>query len=184
MRSCLALLCLSCLLLLGCGSSDDGPNGSVQAVAGSGSVRAVAPLPDPKGRPVLVVEGVRGGNAGTRTKIDLATLRRLPQATLTVNDPFKRQSVTYGGVTMKDLLAAAGVPRTAGNLLVHALDDYHVDLPAQDLREDTILAWTAGGRPIPVAQGGPVRMIFADSHELGRNRDNWIWSIDWMRAGR
>jgi hypothetical protein len=33
------------------------------------------------------------------------------------------------------------------------------------------------GSAIPIDQGGPVRVVFLDGVEAGKNPDQWIWSI-------
>ena len=66
---------------------------------------------------------------------------------------------------------------------MHALDDYHVTLPlAQLAASGAVLATRSGGRAIAIDEGGPVRLVFPGGTRLGRNSDNWIWSVDWIRV--
>jgi hypothetical protein len=33
------------------------------------------------------------------------------------------------------------------------------------------------GSPIPVAEGGPTRIVFRDGIPAGNNSEQWIWSL-------
>ena len=44
-----------------------------------------------------------------------------------------------------------------------------------------MLATRADGARMSLREGGPVRLVFPTGSELGRNSDNWIWSVDWIR---
>jgi hypothetical protein len=144
----------------------------------------IGKVPVPKGKVVLRITGVTAGNAGSSTKADFATLDRLARETVTVREPFLKRDLTFTVVRMSDLLSAAGVPASATTLYGHALDAYHVDLPLAEVRSDGYLATRMSGKPIAIADGGPVRLVFTGSGRLARNRDNWIWSMDSMRAHR
>jgi hypothetical protein len=142
-------------------------------------------LPAPKGKTVLRVTGAVRGNSGPRTtKVDFATLDRLARERVTVHEPFVRRDVAFTGIRVRTLLQSAGVDATARRLYMHALDDYHVDLSVADLADDAILATRENGRRIPLAAGGPIRLVFTSESKLARNTDNWIWSIDSIRASR
>lgn len=171
----LAVLAVTGLLVITASSPERRPGSADRAAA-----RPAPPLPAaPRTAAVLRIEGTRGGNAagGRATEFDLAALRALPQLTLRVEEPFVRREMTLTGPRMRDVLDAARAP--GGRLLVHALDDYEVVFAAADLRGDeAILALRAEGAAIPVAQGGPIRIVFGDEEPLGENLDNWIWSVD------
>lgn len=146
----------------------------------------VGPLPRPEGPVVLTIAGGTGGNAAAgATEVDFATLEReLSQEELTVYEPFVKKNVTFTGVPMSDLLSAARVDATSGSLYMHALDDYTVELPLSGVASDGLLATRVDGKRIPVAEGGPIRLIFGTDSELGSNPENWIWSVDSMRPVR
>jgi hypothetical protein len=143
----------------------------------------VTPLPAPTGEAVLRVTGVAHGNVGPRTtKVDLATLDAVAHESVTVYEPFLKHDVTFTGVRMSELLRRAGVKASARMLHMHALDDYQVDLPIAALAADGMLATRADGKPIPIAKGGPIRLIFTASSAIAANTDNWIWSLDSVQA--
>jgi hypothetical protein len=149
------------------------PNAVVTQTIGSG------PLAAPAGAPVLRIDGVAHGNvAAGVTKLDFKTLDGLARESLTVDEPFLKRKITFTGVRLGSLMRRLGVPASTRSLYMHALDDYHVVLPFAALSEDALLATRAGGRPIPVADGGPIRVVFPDGSKLGAVTDNWIWSLD------
>lgn len=149
----------------------------------AGSVRRGA-VPAPQ-RQVLRVSGVTGGNAGATTRFDLATLERLPQVRVTLDEPFRNRRMTFTGPLVEDVLDVAGAPADATLSRWHALDDYRLRLGVPDLvRDRAVLATREGGRPIAVAEGGPIRVVFPDGVPLGRNDDNWIWSVDAVHVRR
>lgn len=141
------------------------------------------PLPAPSADAVLRVTGVAPGNVGAHvTKVDFATLDALANERVTVREPFLKRDVTFTGVRISQLLRRAGVPLSARTLHMHALDDYTVDLPIATFATDGLLATRADGKPIAIAKGGPIRLIFTGDSSTAANTDNWIWSIDSMRA--
>jgi hypothetical protein len=144
---------------------------------------ADGPLARPTDEPVLRIEGVEGGNVTTdRTELDFKTIDALARESLTVHEPFLKRKMTFTGVNLGALLQRAGVSASARRIYMQALDDYHVELPWPALKQDALLATRAGGRPIAIADGGPIRVVFPDASELGAITDNWIWSVDRMAA--
>jgi hypothetical protein len=147
------------------------------------SVAPVKALPAPAGDAVLRITGVARGNVTARTtKVDLATLDAVGHESVTVHEPFLKHDVTFTGVRMSKLLLRAGVSPSARTLRMHALDDYQVDLPIAEFATDGMLATRADGKPIPIAKGGPIRLIFTASSAIAANTDNWIWSLDSVQA--
>ena len=141
------------------------------------------PLPAPVADAVLRITGVTRGNVSARTtKVDLATLNAVAHESVTVHEPFLKHDVTFTGVRMSELLRRAGVKGSARTLHMHALDDYQVDLPIAEFAADGLLATRADGKPIPIAKGGPIRLIFTASSAIAANTDNWIWSLDSVQA--
>ena len=144
---------------------------------------AEGPLARPTDEPVLSIEGVARGNVkADRTELDFKTIDALARESLTVHEPFLKREITFTGVNLGALLQRAGVSGSAGGIYMHALDDYHVELPLAALKQDALLATRADGRPIAIADGGPIRVVFPDGSELGAITDNWIWSVDRMAA--
>ena len=125
------------------------------------------------------------GNAGAIvTKLDFATLDGIAHTTLTVREPFLKRDVTFTGVPMGELLSRAGAEPASKSLYQHALDDYHVDLSFAGVAADAMLATRANGKPIPIADGGPIRIVFTSGSKLGALTDNWVWSIESIPGSR
>jgi hypothetical protein len=86
---------------------------------------------------------------------------------------------------MSDLLAVMGVSPSAGSIYMHALDDYHVTFTRNQLASSgAVLATRAAAGRIPIKDGGPIRIILPRAGRLADNGDNWIWSVDRMKASR
>jgi hypothetical protein len=162
----------------------NGPAGasrSADANVGKSAV-AVEPFPAPKGESSLRIAGVEHGNVAAHvTKVDFATLDRVARERRTVREPFVKHDVEFTGLRIGEVLERAGGQGSAGSLFIHALDDYHVELAISDIASDALLATRADGKPIPIAQGGPIRLVFTSKGGLAANTDMWIWSIDSMR---
>jgi hypothetical protein len=146
---------------------------------------AVRPLPAPSGERVLRIKGVKTGNvSATETDVDFTTLDRAASDEITILEPFVKRMMTFTGIPMAELLQRAGVDASARKLSLHALDDYHVDLPIAGLKDAGFLATRVDGKKIPIAKGGPIRLLFSGRGKLARDTDNWIWSFDSARVER
>ena len=100
-----------------------------------------------------------------------------------VREPFLKRDMSFSGVRMSDLLAISGVSPSAQSIYMHALDAYHVTFtPDQLASSGAVLATRSDGERIAIKDGGPVRIIHPRSGRLAENEDNWIWSVDRMRA--
>jgi hypothetical protein len=132
----------------------------------------VVPPPTPGTDVVLTV-----GAADRSVDWDLPGLATLPTRDVTVQEPFLQRPATFTVVRFTDVLASSGVPATA-TVHLTALDDYTVDLDLGDPRTTAaLLALAEDGHAIAVADGGPIRIVFPDGSDLGRNEDTWIWSL-------
>lgn len=170
------------LVQTGCGGDDPGPAKPAAAGAAkpssSDELRPGSELPAPKGKVILRMAGLEGGSAA----LDMKTLERMPQTEATVTEPFLKRDVAFSGVRVKDLLAIAGAPSTAQMIKLRALDDYHVNITVDDLvASDALLATKADGKRMPIADGGPIRIVFLGDTKVANNTDNWIWSVSSIR---
>jgi hypothetical protein len=167
-------------------SNDSSPGSATTAGAEPGSIAVGDRIPEPAGKRVLRITGVESGNAGAATtEIDFRTLERMPVVKLRIREPFLKRDVSFSGVRMSDLLAITGVPPAAGKIYMHALDDYHVTLTQDELTSaGAVLATRANGERIAIKDGGPIRILLPRSGKVADNTDNWVWSVDRMRASR
>jgi len=131
---------------------------AVPLILGTSATRALEP---PDGPVVLTVSGrVRMPNRQSVAVFDMGMLERLPQASYTTRTPWYAQPRRFTGPLLRDVLAAAGVSG-ATQLRAIALNDYRVDIPADDVqRYDVMLARLLDDKPMPVRDKGPLFIIY------------------------
>lgn len=125
-------------------------------------------LDRPAGPVVLTITGrVRMPNAADRATFDMAMLEHLPQHSFVTRTPWYSTPRKFTGPLLRDVLAAAGAH--GSQLRAIALNDYHVDLPFDDVqRHDVLLARLLDDKPLAVRDKGPLFIIypFDSSSEL------------------
>jgi DMSO/TMAO reductase YedYZ molybdopterin-dependent catalytic subunit len=73
---------------------------------------------------------------------------------------WSRMDVPWVGVRVADVLALAQPHPGATHVMCHAFDGYSTNVALEEaLKPDVLLVHRADGAPLPVAHGGPVRMI-------------------------
>jgi len=168
---------LSACSSTGTGSSS-GPSPAVTSAAGSAAANPYGSPPpvDPPGPhdPLLTV---MGGTAGTLT-YTLSQFESLGALqTVTIFEPFTKKTQTFKAVALKDVLTAAGISDSQ-YIDTLALNNYKYDDLAGNLTaSDALIATELDGQPIPIDQGGPIRLIFKDGTPLSTNLDAWNWSL-------
>ena len=135
----------------------------------TGAARAQA-LDAPSGTVVLTMRGkIKRTNQGDNALFDMAMLEGATQHSLTTKTPWFKEQRKFTGPLLRDVLAMVGAH---GNTLrIGALNDYRIDVPADDARRfDVTLARLIDDRPIPVREKGPLFMIYPfDSDAALRN---------------
>jgi hypothetical protein len=108
-------------------------------------------------------------NQGQRAVFDMAMLQAVAQHSFSTKTPWFSQSRRFTGPLLRDVLALVGANGTT--LRVAALNDYRIDVPADDARRfDVMLARLIDDRPITVREKGPLFMIYPfDSDASLRN---------------
>jgi hypothetical protein len=181
MRFCAAAALVGLLIVptLGaCASSERAPAPALVQPAELASGDAV---PGPVDEIALSISDSPAEADAEPVDLDLATIGRLAQYELEVYEPFVERRVTFTGVRPRDLLALVAPGAQPGKVELLALDDYETILDgALLLSDDLLLATHADGRQIPVEEGGPIRLVFADGAPDAANTDLWIWSVRWM----
>jgi hypothetical protein len=133
---------------------------------------AADPLAKPKGKVVLSVTGaVARANAGDRADFDMAMLDALPQHSFVTATPWFKTARRFSGPLLRDVMAAAGVKGTT--LSAVALNDYKVEIPAEDAqRFKVLMATRLDEQPMPVREKGPLFIIYPydDSADLRSER--------------
>ena len=169
-------------LAVGCGT------GEPAAPAPPPASVVKAPDPDrsaistaPRGKPILTITGRIGATNGDRTlRLDQTELDRLGLLEMSVNDPWAKQRVVLQGMWLRDLVDIARPDAGATSLHLVALDDYQVDLTLADVRDQSIFlaTRTGDGTVLPIEEGGPTRVVFADGLADRFSPDMWIWNIE------
>lgn len=169
--------CSTLAVLVGCGSTAPGP----ELVSSATLVNADA-VPRPTHTPAVLLTGaIENTNDGRRLALDLDTLERLKLVRYRVRDPWAKRDVVYTGVLLSDLLEFARARGRASRLRMTALDDYKTTIAVSDVaRWPILLATRSDGKRIPVARGGPTRVVFPYGQfkiDPSRYNEQWIWSV-------
>ena len=95
---------------------------------------------------------------------DWAGFRALPQrkekSDIHCVTTWSRFDNEWEGVATRDVLAIVQPKPEARFVVLHSYDGYTTNLPLEDFAaEDAIIAHSWQGAPLPVAHGGPVRLI-------------------------
>ena len=119
-------------------------------------------------KPILSIGGNVQKRAGADTlDFDLVALAKLPQHSFVTRTPWYAQPRKFTGVLLKDLLAAVG--GSGHTLRATALNDYRVEIPAEDwLQHGAMLAYLLDDKPMPVREKGPLVIVypFDDKREV------------------
>lgn len=131
--------------------------------------RPALALDAPAGKVVLTVSGALANpNDNGAASFDIALLQTLPQHSFSTKTPWYARPRKFTGVLLGDLLAAVGAPAGA-TLRAVALNDYRVEIPADDVqRHGVMLAYLLDDQPMAVREKGPLVVIypFDDKPEL------------------
>ena len=182
----LAMVCGLLLSLPGCAGQP-----ALTATAGNQPTDAPTPIaqpqltpgeamPAPVGPVVLTMTGKIGQkNDGVQLRLDAAQLDQLGRVEVAVFDPWVKQDLRLQGTWLNDLIDVAQPTPDAQKIHITALDDYQIDLSLAEIRAGGILlaTKTGAGEPIPIADGGPLRIVFVGGVPSGASADQWIWSL-------
>jgi hypothetical protein len=183
-RGVLALLgAVVVVLTAGCGAGSDAPAPApppavlrAPDLAPGGTVPAA-----PQGKSLVTLTGrITATNADGALRLDQAALDQFGLLAMDVDDPWAKQRVALQGIRLRDLVEQAEPAAGATTLHITALDDYQVDLNLTDVRADEIFLATRNGQgaALPVEDGGPTRVVFADGLAPRFSPDLWIWNIE------
>lgn len=163
-----ALAAGALLVLTGCAAPAAEPTPTATAENPYGGFPVDPPADD---EVVLTLTGTSTVELTYAEVIDLATVE------LTIDEPFVNKTQDFTGIPFSDLFALAGIEPT-DTVDTVALNDYHYPDSAQNfLDASAVLAVLRDGEPIPMDQGGPLRIIFADDSSYVDVLDAWNWSI-------
>lgn len=117
-------------------------------------------LDAPAGKVVLTVSGRVGDtNDGKQAKLDMAMLRKLPQASFTTQTPWDAKPLKFTGPRLKDVLAL--VKGSGTQVIAVALNDYKISIPVSDIEQHgVLLAHQIDDADIPVRTKGPLFIVY------------------------
>ena len=127
------------------------------ALAFNGGARA---LESALGPVILTLSGrISHTNQNGVAVFDMAMLERLPQNGFSTRTPWFSQARRFSGPLLRTVLAAVGSSGTV--LRAVAINDYRVDIPADDAqRHDMLLATQVDDKPILVRDKGPLLIVY------------------------
>ena len=107
----------------------------------------------------------------------MGQLKEMAKKVITINEPFVKKVQKFNVILLKDLFKGVAIPAGA-NLNTVALNDYAYANTANNFFvHEAYLAVLRNGEDIPMDQGGPIRIIFADDSDYATNLDAWNWSL-------
>lgn len=163
-----ALVVLLGALLSGCSAQVDTPAPSSSDENAYGGFPIDPPASD---EIVLTIE------AGETIDFTYAELQELASVEISIREPFVDEQQSFTGVPLAELLDRAGVPADA-RIETVALNDYrYADSVAQWVDSDALLAVFRDDELIPMDQGGPIRIVFAEDSSAFELLDAWNWSL-------
>lgn len=129
---------------------------------------------DPAGPNEVLLTITKGKRS---TQFAYSRLLKMKSTTITINEPFIKKRQTFTVIPIKNLFLLAGI---SGNDLVstRALNDYlFEDTAAHFIKAGALLAIKKNGKAIGYNEGGPIRLIYADSSPWANQLDSWNWSL-------
>lgn len=147
----------------------------------AGSLAAEA-LEVAKGRPILKITGeISETNAIDRAEFDLEMLENLGTITFTTMTPWFDKPVTFEGVPMRKILAAAGA--TGQEVVAVALNDYKSIVPMEDVRNfDVIVATKRDGKYMKIRDKGPLFVVYPFDHDPKLHHQMYYGRSVWQLA--
>ena len=114
-------------------------------------------------------------------------IQQLPRATYSGDihcvTTWSKFDVVFGGVSVDDLLAAAGPQPEAHFVMAHSSTGYTTNLPLADVTGGKAwVVWEFGGRPLTREHGGPVRLLVP--HLYFWKSAKWVSRLELMTEDR
>lgn len=118
----------------------------------------------------LVIHG-RIGNGGT-VLLDLATVMALPANSFTCIDPWDGKEHRFTGALLSDLLARAGIDKSATRITVTAKNKYSIPIRRVDYEKKAyILAWSLDDRAFGEDKATKHRGLFIIAIDFAKHED-------------
>lgn len=109
---------------------------------------------------LTIVEAPAGDGVQQFVSLGLTELKALPQVTHVSKTPWFKNSITFTGPLLRDVLAAANI-KPGQSLRAVALDEYAVTIPWSDAQNfDVVLAHTIDGVALTPRSKGPLFVMY------------------------
>jgi len=120
---------------------------------------------------VLTIRGSDNRDYTMGELVDTATQE------ITILEPFVQQVETFRGIPLSVLFNENGLASDS-QVTTIALNDYrYTDSVDAFTDSDGILAVSRDGAPIPMDEGGPIRIVFPEGSPYFTFLDSWNWSL-------
>lgn len=133
-----------------------------------------APVVDPAGPNESIFFISKGAK---KVDFTFSQLKKMKSSKVTIFEPFVKKNQTFTVITIRDLFKRVGI---TGRDIVStiALNDYvFMSTATKFTSANGLIAIERNGVAIPYDQGGPIRLIFANSSSWSKNLDAWNWSL-------
>jgi hypothetical protein len=116
-------------------------------------------------------------NGSKNSSYSMKQLKALSSRTITINEPFVKKVQTFTVIPLSVFTKENNI-RAKSTIRTIALNDYvYANKVRRFLKADAMIAIARDGKPIPYDQGGPIRIVFANSSVWAKNLDAWNWSL-------
>lgn len=114
-------------------------------------------------------------------------IHRLPESTFRGDihcvTAWSKFDVTFRGVSVDELLAAASPRPEAAYVMAHSSTGYTTNLPLSDVVDGKAwVVWDHDGRPLPLQHGGPARLLVP--HLYFWKSAKWVSRLELMARDR
>ena len=120
--------------------------------------------------------------AGKKATINFKELSALPVTSIRATTNYSGNA-EYTGPLMKDVLAKAGMPATAKEVILVGLDGYQIRVPVSDfVKWEVVLAHTQNGKRLEIETKGPLLVMYPNDKypkELRNHATNikQVWAL-------
>lgn len=112
-----------------------------------------------------------------KVNFTLARIAKMKSSTISIYEPFLKKRQSFTVIPMKTFFGFVGISGS-DKVATTALNDYiYTDTAAKFISAGAFIAIKRGGKNIAYDQGGPLRIIFADTSKWSKQLDAWNWSL-------
>jgi hypothetical protein len=129
---------------------------------------------DPAGPNEVIFKVSKGA---TKVEFTTSKILKMKSSTINIYEPFLKKRQNFTVIPIKNFFLLAGISGK-DKVATRALNDYVYSNTAEKfLAANAYIAIKRDGAPIPYDQGGPIRIVFADTSSWSKVLDAWNWSL-------